>query len=135
MAYLTNPRGLMLVTDAMEAMGLAAGLYRLGAQTIEIIEEPISGRSKSSNRNGSSLSKERQNDLERDLLRDGLHRLTATGFRRKAVVYGSDTIAGSVADMPSCVRNFHNFTQCSLAFALEAASLHPAKFLGELGIE
>ena len=32
--------------------------------------------------------------------------------------------------MPQCVRNFRDFTGCSLVDALEAASLHPAQVLG-----
>jgi len=32
--------------------------------------------------------------------------------------------------MDTCVRNFFKFTQCGVARALEAASLHPARALG-----
>jgi N-acetylglucosamine-6-phosphate deacetylase len=46
-----------------------------------------------------------------------------------AKIVGSDTLAGSVARLDACVRNFHSFTSCSLVEAIEAASLHPVSLL------
>lgn len=47
----------------------------------------------------------------------------------KAVVHGTNTLAGAVAPMDVCVRNFREFTQCSFVQAVEAATLHPAQCL------
>ncbi|KAJ1913053.1 N-acetyl-glucosamine-6-phosphate deacetylase [Mycoemilia scoparia] len=48
----------------------------------------------------------------------------------KVVLTGTDTIAGSVATMDECVRNFVKFTGASKVEALENATLHPAEALG-----
>lgn len=47
-----------------------------------------------------------------------------------AVLSGTKTLAGSVTTLISCVRKYMEFTGCSLAEAIEAASLHPAQALG-----
>ena len=47
-----------------------------------------------------------------------------------AVLSGTETLAGSVASMDECVRNFNAFTKCGVAAACEAASLSPARLLG-----
>jgi N-acetylglucosamine-6-phosphate deacetylase len=41
MSYKCNPEGLVLVTDAAEAMGLPAGIYQLGSTEIEASEEAL----------------------------------------------------------------------------------------------
>jgi N-acetylglucosamine-6-phosphate deacetylase len=87
MAFLTSREGAMIVTDAVPAMGLPEGRYRLGKQDIEILKDRV-------------------------------------------VVAGTETLAGSVANMSESVRNYLRFTGCSIAEALEAASLHPARALG-----
>lgn len=86
-AYRTHPNGLILVTDAISAMGLEEGTHRIGQYSIEV-------------RN------------------------------HKAFISGTNTLCGSIAPMDECVRIFLNATQCPIEFALEAASLHPAKCLG-----
>lgn len=86
MAWHAHPEGVVLVTDAMSAMGLSSGRHTLGGMDIDI---------------------------------DGI----------RATVAGTDTLAGSAVDMPTCVRNFQEFTGCPLATALEAATLTPAKVL------
>lgn len=43
---------------------------------------------------------------------------------------GTDTLAGSVVTLDTCVRNFRRFTGCSLAEALRCATVNPAKCLG-----
>ena len=43
---------------------------------------------------------------------------------------GRRTLAGAVAPLDACVRNFRAFTRCDDAAALAAASLHPARALG-----
>jgi N-acetylglucosamine-6-phosphate deacetylase len=47
-----------------------------------------------------------------------------------AFLAGTQTIAGSVVTMDSCVRTLIEYTGCSIETALEAASLHPAQSLG-----
>ncbi|ETN61953.1 N-acetylglucosamine-6-phosphate deacetylase [Anopheles darlingi] len=86
-AYKTHPAGLILVTDAISAMGLAEGRHRIGQMEIEI----RSGR---------------------------------------AYVAGTNTLCGSIAPMDECIRFFKTASSCSIEYALEAASLHPARCLG-----
>ncbi|XP_053680426.1 N-acetylglucosamine-6-phosphate deacetylase [Anopheles nili] len=86
-AYKTHPHGLILVTDAISAMGLAEGRHRIGQMEIEI--------------------------------RAG-----------RAYVAGTDTLCGSIAPMDECIRFFKKASSCSIEYALEAASLHPARCLG-----
>lgn len=86
-AYRTHPKGLVLVTDAISAMGLEEGTHRIGQLAIEI--------------------------------REG-----------KAFICGTNTLCGSIATMNKCVQLFQEATGCSLEYALEAASLHPALALG-----
>lgn len=86
-AHCTHPDGLILVTDAISALGLDPGTYRLGQYSIEV--------------------------------RDG-----------KAYVSGTNTLCGSIAPLDECIRIFKRATKCSTVYAIEAASLHPAKCLG-----
>ncbi|KAL7526833.1 hypothetical protein ACHAWF_001929 [Thalassiosira exigua] len=83
MAYRSHPRGCVLVTDAMAAMGLGDGDHSLGVVAVRV----EAGR---------------------------------------AVLAGSDTLAGSVASMDACVRRFRRFAGCSIGDALLCATLHPA---------
>lgn len=86
-AYRTHPNGLILVTDAISAMGLEEGMHRIGQYTIQVREH-------------------------------------------RAFIAGTNTLCGSIAPMDECVRTFKKETECSLEYALEAASLHPAQCLG-----
>ncbi|XP_058129812.1 N-acetylglucosamine-6-phosphate deacetylase isoform X1 [Anopheles ziemanni] len=86
-AYKTRPEGLILVTDAISAMGLAEGRHRIGQMEIEI--------------------------------RAG-----------RAYVAGTNTLCGSIAPMDECIRFFKKASSCSIEYALEAASLHPALCVG-----
>lgn len=86
-AYRTHPKGLILVTDAISAMGLEEGMHRIGQFSIEVRDH-------------------------------------------KAYIAGTTTLCGSIAPMDECVRTFKRETNCSIEFALEAASLHPANCLG-----
>merc|ERR1712086_923182 len=85
-AYNASPKKVVLVTDAMMAMGLPPGQYPLGTMTVDITD--------------------------------------------RACIAGTDTLAGAIAPMDVCMRNFHKFTGCSVVEALEAASLHPAEVAG-----
>ncbi len=82
-----NPQGLILISDATEALGLPDGNYQLGTLEIE---------------------------------------------SRAGQIYlaGTRTIAGSCLDLAKAVRMFRAITQCSIAEALEAASLKPAQLIG-----
>lgn len=51
--------------------------------------------------------------------------------RIRAVLLGTDTLAGAVLPLDACVRNLHSFTRCSRAEALAAATSRPAQALGE----
>ncbi|KAK7057577.1 carbohydrate esterase family 9 protein [Favolaschia claudopus] len=67
-------------------------------------------------------------------LRDGIHewrdgkRFVKEGY--KLYLEGTDTLAGSVVTLDSCVRNFSRFTGCSLGEAIKCATYNPAKCLG-----
>ncbi|KAF9550668.1 hypothetical protein EC957_011984 [Mortierella hygrophila] len=86
-AYDSHPEGVILVTDAMSAMGLAPGNYQLGNMNVTKEEDRV-------------------------------------------YIEGTDTLAGSVITLDACIRNFIQFTSCSLIEALEAVTLHPAVLLG-----
>jgi N-acetylglucosamine-6-phosphate deacetylase len=72
-------------------------------------------------------------------LKDGQHALgeeEVMVLRGKATIRGTDTLAGSVATMDSCIRSFQKFTGCSVYEALKAATENPARVLNledELG--
>ncbi|GMI21836.1 hypothetical protein TeGR_g5725 [Tetraparma gracilis] len=80
-------RKMVLVTDAMAAMGLGDGAHKLG--TMDVTKE--GGR---------------------------------------AVLTGTETLAGSVASMELCVRKMKEFTGCGAAEAIWAATGQPASVLG-----
>ncbi|CAK4157269.1 unnamed protein product [Aphanomyces euteiches] len=48
----------------------------------------------------------------------------------RAYLHNTTTIAGSVVQMDACIRTLIEFTNCSIEYALEAATLHPAQALG-----
>ncbi|XP_050342232.1 N-acetylglucosamine-6-phosphate deacetylase [Nymphalis io] len=83
----TNPDGLILVSDAVAAQGLADGNYRIGPQLVNV-------------ENG------------------------------HAYVTGTKVLCGSTTALDECVKTLKEATDCSLEYALETASLHPAKALG-----
>jgi len=47
----------------------------------------------------------------------------------RATLAGTDTLAGSVVSMDTCVQRFRQFTVCSIGEALLCATLHPAMVL------
>ncbi|KAL3781269.1 hypothetical protein HJC23_012819 [Cyclotella cryptica] len=47
----------------------------------------------------------------------------------RATILGTDTLAGSVVSMDTCVRRFKQCTDCSIGEALLCATLHPAMVL------
>lgn len=102
MAYQSHPTGCVLVTDAMEAMGMPPGRYKLAGREVNV---------------------------ELAAVRGGLG-VGEVGFAHCARLVGTDTLAGAVPTLIECVRNLCTFTGCSFVSALEAASLHPAQMLG-----
>ena len=65
-------------------------------------------------------------------LGDGCHKIgaqsvTVTG--KHAVISGTDTLAGSVVTMNSCIQNFMKNSRCSLIEAVDCATKHPAQLL------
>ena len=48
----------------------------------------------------------------------------------RATVAGTDTLAGSIIEMDACVGNYCEFTGCTLAEAIDAATIVNARFLG-----
>lgn len=67
-------------------------------------------------------------------LADGDHLLGNMKVTKKgdrATLSGTETLAGSVVSMDSCVKRFRQFTGCSVGDALTCATLHPATVLGK----
>ena len=65
-------------------------------------------------------------------LGDGLHSLGNMKVCTKgdcATVAGTNTLAGSVVSMDTCVKRFRQFTACTIGEALLCATLHPAMVL------
>lgn len=137
MAYQSHRKGAVLITDAMSGMGLPTGTHALGSQQVEITwaqqpdTEPVevtpdqhSVSSVLRNDDGTMGARSRTNSIGSRV------RLSSTRKSKKAVVSGTDTLAGSVVSMEECVQNFHIFTGCSIAETLEAATSHPARVLG-----
>ncbi|XP_012158881.1 N-acetylglucosamine-6-phosphate deacetylase isoform X2 [Ceratitis capitata] len=85
-AHRTDPNGLILVSDAIAALGLGDGKHHLGQLELEV--------------------------------REG-----------KAYIAGTDTLCGSIAPLDTCVRIFKKATNCSTVYAIECATLHPARCL------
>ncbi|CAG9771367.1 unnamed protein product [Ceutorhynchus assimilis] len=86
-AYRIHPDGLILITDAISALGLETGKHKIGQLDIEI-------------------------------------------KNHKAFIANTNTLCGSIASLIECVRNLILATGCPVEYALESASLHPAKVLG-----
>ena len=92
-AYNSHPAGIVVITDAMAAMGLPSGEHtHIGKQAVTVVDGP--------------------------------------GGRRRAVVRGTEVLAGSIATMDQCVREMRRATGCGVVEAVEAGSLHPAQVLG-----
>jgi N-acetylglucosamine-6-phosphate deacetylase len=99
-AYYAHPKGAVLVTDAMGAMGLPYGKYKLGQMDVERTDHGvyITG--------------------------------TDTLAGRYFSILTGDSLQNSDATMDSCVQNFRKFTNCSFIDAVEAATLRPAEVMG-----
>ncbi|CAK1578427.1 unnamed protein product [Parnassius mnemosyne] len=82
-----NSEGLVLVSDAVPALGLADGSSTIGPQAVSV-------------------------------------------DKGRAYIAGTKVLCGSTSALDECIIKFKEATDCSLEYALEAASLHPAKALG-----
>lgn len=91
MAHSLHPKGAILVTDAMSAMGLGDGLHTLGQHMQVLITDGVGGK--------------------------------------KATIVGTETLAGSVASMDTCVKKFQKFTGCTIGEAIRAATVRPSQIL------
>uniref|UniRef100_A0AAY4CFB0 N-acetylglucosamine-6-phosphate deacetylase n=1 Tax=Denticeps clupeoides TaxID=299321 RepID=A0AAY4CFB0_9TELE len=111
-AHRAHPKGLVLVTDAVPAMGLPAGCHSLGQQEIHIdgLHAYVAGVYIL------SLGEH-----------ESCHELIL--ILMKTFDPGTTTLSGSIATMDMCVRHFRDASGCSEEAALEAASLHPAELL------
>jgi N-acetylglucosamine-6-phosphate deacetylase len=134
MAYNSHPKGAVLVTDAMAAMGLPAGRYMLGALEVDVTEDrselASSGPSTSSSAAAGPTSPLLTFSRGKISPSRQQQQVASRHWRKRATLVGSETLAGSVITMDSCVKNYVDFTGCSVAEALESASLHPARALG-----
>ncbi|XP_045848537.1 N-acetylglucosamine-6-phosphate deacetylase isoform X2 [Meles meles] len=137
-AHRAHPQGLVLVTDAVPALGLGDGRHTLGQQEVEVdgLTAYVAG--------------ERRACPCRPPLREqalGLswhvgvpcqpaahpHCVPGGLWSHRACALcsqGTKTLSGSIAPMDVCVRHFLQATGCGVELALEAASLHPAQLLG-----
>ena len=120
----------------MCALGLPPGRHMLGALEVDVIVQGESMNSskskrKSSGSSSSSSSSSQGSSQGSSSSNDPIVTELKQGQQLKAVLASNhDTLAGSVASMDECVRNYISFTGCSIIEALEAASLHPALTLG-----
>jgi N-acetylglucosamine-6-phosphate deacetylase len=119
MAYHSHPEGMVLVTDAMCAMGLQEGRYSLGQMSVVIECVDAHNASQIADANGKEFQSSNKNTI-----------FASQKGAKRAVLEGTNTLAGSIATLNDCVQNFYQFTSCSLVEAIEAATLHPAEVLG-----
>ena len=103
-AYKTDFDNLVLVTDAVLAMGFKDGRYQFGQQTIEVRGD----KAYVADTNVSNM----------------------IFIGKCKYIFLLQTLTGSVATMQSSLTKFSKFSRCSVVEALEAASLHPAETLG-----
>ncbi|XP_016063504.1 PREDICTED: N-acetylglucosamine-6-phosphate deacetylase isoform X2 [Miniopterus natalensis] len=115
-AHRAHPQGLVLVTDAVPALGLGNGRHTLGQQEVEVdgLTACVAG----------VPCQPTPHPL--CLVAPALHLPRACPLCSQ----GTKTLSGSIAPMDFCVRHFLQATGCSVESALEAASLHPAQLLG-----
>ena len=104
-AYEAHHRGLILVTDAMAAMGLAPGRHHLGDLSVDVFPGRETGE-------GGGYF-------------DGMHAVLANG---------SATLAGAVLPLDQCARKLAAFTGCPLEHVLAAVTTHPAEVLRLTGV-
>ncbi|XP_027468290.1 N-acetylglucosamine-6-phosphate deacetylase isoform X4 [Zalophus californianus] len=124
-AHRAHPQGLVLVTDAVPALGLGNGRHTLGQQEVEVVGLTAYVA-------GERSSRPRQLPPRQHPLPTPHHVPGGLWSPRACPLCseGTKTLSGSIAPMDVCVRHFLQATGCSVELALEAASLHPAQLLG-----
>ncbi|GMI03141.1 hypothetical protein TrLO_g2501 [Triparma laevis f. longispina] len=66
-------------------------------------------------------------------LQDGMHKLGEMEVEKvgtKVVIKGTDTLAGSVARLDDCLKNFLEFTGCTLTEGVRCVTSNPARVVG-----
>nr|XP_008250215.2 N-acetylglucosamine-6-phosphate deacetylase isoform X1 [Oryctolagus cuniculus] len=123
-AHRAHPQGLVLVTDAVPALGLGNGRHTLGQQEVEVdgLTAYVAGEWVTE-APGPSQEGSRPAPASTP---GGPHPSSTWPFCSP----GTTTLSGSIAPMDACVRHFLQATGCGVESALEAASLHPAQLLG-----
>ena len=99
MAYNANPNKLVLVTDAISAMGMKTNKNNEGTGQYYTLGEHV----------------------QVELIDHATH--------RTATISNMSTLAGSVGSMEQSVRLLREYTRCGTEYALLCATLHPAQVL------
>ena len=99
MAYNANPNKLVLVTDAISAMGMKTNKNNEGTGQYYTLGEHV----------------------QVELIDHATH--------RTATISNTSTLAGSVGSMEQSVRLLREYTRCGTEYALLCATLHPAQVL------
>lgn len=156
MAFTAHPRGLLLVTDGIAALGLPCGAHSLGDMAVTVSEANATPAPSVSGADAAPTASAAESppptaaavataaalgevgSLQRGSLRlPPLTPLTRSGQARetrlRADLSGTATLAGAVLPLDACVRNLARFTRCTRATAIAAASSRPAEALGEGG--
>ena len=140
-AHKTHPAGLVLITDAMCAMGLGLGRHKLGSMSVDVVAT-VKKKTAAAAEGGDSASADGQAaSASASASAPASASAAAVGPAEaphphdwmescRAVISGTETLAGSVVSMDTCVRLMRRFTGCSTVDALIAATLHPAQVLG-----
>nr|CAD7448947.1 unnamed protein product [Timema bartmani] len=145
-AHRTHPQGLVIVTDAISAMGLEEGTHTIGQMKVEVRgdravvagTDTLCGSITTMDKCLRVFKKATGLVIVTDAisamgLEEGTHtigqmKVEVRGDR--AVVAGTDTLCGSITTMDKCLRVFKKATGCSLVTALNTATLHPARTIG-----
>mmetsp|Transcript_3925 Transcript_3925/g.5741 ORF Transcript_3925/g.5741 Transcript_3925/m.5741 type:complete len:559 (+) Transcript_3925:25-1701(+) len=124
--------GLLSSKSKLASMGLQRPFYSLIVDGIHVHESAVS-MAYNSHPDGCVLVTDAMSAMG---LGDGTHALGDMSVSiqgDRAVLAGTDTLAGSVVSMDTCVRRFRKFTGCSTGKALLCATLHPANVLNRSG--
>jgi len=120
--------GLLSSKSKLASMGYQRPYFSLIVDGIHVHESAVS-MAYNSHPNGCVLVTDAMSAMG---LGDGVHALGDMSVNIKgdrATLTGTDTLAGSVVSMDTCVRRFRKFTNCSIGEALLCATLHPANVL------
>ena len=125
--------GLLSSESKLGNMGFQRPFFSLIVDGIHVHESAVS-MAYNSHPNGCVLVTDAMSAMG---LGDGIHSLgdmSVTIKGDRATLTGTDTLAGSVVSMDTCVRRFQRFTGCSIGEALLCATLHPANVLNRSAV-